>query len=80
LKIKDQEYKQLEKQLDLERQKMTPLLKQLDELSALNTQLTMQNADAKRRLISLELVSSVISAVIIDLYQELELILLILVD
>ncbi len=80
MKIKDQEYKQLEKQLDLERQKMTPLLKQLDELSALNTQLTMQNADAKRRLISLELVSSVISAVIIDLYQELELILLILVD
>ncbi len=58
MKIKDQEYKHLEKQLDLERQKITPLLKQLDELSALNTQLTMQNADAKRRLISLELVSS----------------------
>lgn len=46
----------MEKLFEAERHKTNSLIKQLDELNHLNTQLTMQNSDAKRRLVSLELV------------------------
>jgi hypothetical protein len=55
--VKDQEYKQLEKLYEAERHKTLTLLKQIDDLNAANSQLSMQNSDAKRRLISLDLVS-----------------------
>ena len=55
--VKDQEYKQLEKLYEAERHKTMTLLKQIEELNAANSQLTMQNNDSKRRLISLDLVS-----------------------
>ena len=57
LKVRDEEHKQLEKMVDMERQKNSSLISQLDELTSINTQLTMQFSDAKRKLISLELVS-----------------------
>ena len=55
--VKDQEYKQLEKLYEAERHKTLTLLKQIDDLNTANSQLSMQNSDAKRRLISLDLVS-----------------------
>ena len=48
--------KQLEKLIDSERQKTISFIKQIDELNGLNSQITMQNSDFKRRLISLDLV------------------------
>lgn len=57
MKIKEQECKQLEKTIDTERAKTLALVKQLEELNTANTQLTMQNAEYKRRLVSLDLVN-----------------------
>lgn len=57
MRIKEQECKQLEKLLETERNKTCSLIRQIDELNSLNTQLTMQNSDAKRRLVSLDLVT-----------------------
>lgn len=54
--MKEQECKHLEKLLEAERHKTHTLMKQLDEINSINSQLTMQNSDAKRRLVSLELV------------------------
>jgi hypothetical protein len=56
MKIKEQESKQLEKSIESERTKAISLIKQLEELNAINSQLTMQNAEFKRRLVSLDLV------------------------
>ena len=61
LRVRDEEYKQAEKMGDMERQKNSTLISQLDELTSINTQLTMQFSDAKRKLISLELVSYFLS-------------------
>jgi len=56
MKIKEQESRQLEKSIEFERSKAITLIKQLEELNAINSQLAMQNADFKRRLVSLDLV------------------------
>lgn len=56
LRVKEQECKHLEKLLEAERMKTQNLMKQIEDLSNLNSQLSMQNTDAKRRLVSLELV------------------------
>ncbi len=56
MKVREQENKQLEKLMDSERQKTISYIKQVDELNNMNSQLTMQNSDYKRRLISLDLV------------------------
>jgi hypothetical protein len=56
VKVREQENKQLEKLMDSERQKTISYIKQVDELNNMNSQLTMQNSDYKRRLISLDLV------------------------
>jgi hypothetical protein len=56
MKIKEQESKQLEKSIESERTKAISLIKQLEELNAINSQLSMQNAEFKRRLVSLDLV------------------------
>jgi hypothetical protein len=57
MKIKEQDCKQLEKTIDTERNKALMLVKQLEELNNFNSQLTIQNAEYKRRLVSLDLVS-----------------------
>ncbi len=57
MKVREQENKQLEKLIDSEREKTNTFIKQLDELNILNAQLSMQNSDYKRRLISLDLLS-----------------------
>ncbi len=57
MKIKEQDCKQLEKTIDTERNKALMLVKQLEELNNVNSQLTIQNAEYKRRLVSLDLVS-----------------------
>ena len=57
MKIKEQDCKQLEKTIDTERNKALMLVKQLEELNNVNSQLTIQNADYKRRLVSLDLVN-----------------------
>ncbi len=64
--VKDQEYKQLEKLYEAERHKTLTLLKQIDDLNTANSQLSMQNSDAKRRLISLDLVSYFIFSIEIE--------------
>ena len=57
MKIKEQDCKQLEKTIDTERNKALMLVKQLEELNNVNSQLTIQNAEYKRRLVSLDLVN-----------------------
>lgn len=57
IKNKDQECKQLEKLFDTERQKTGNLIKQVDELNSLNTKLSMQNSESKRRQVSVELLT-----------------------
>ena len=57
MKIKEQDCKQLEKTIDTERNKALMLVKQLEELNNFNSQLTIQNAEYKRRLVSLDLVN-----------------------
>jgi hypothetical protein len=66
--VKDQEYKQLEKLYEAERHKTLTLLKQIDDLNTANSQLSMQNSDAKRRLISLDLVSYFIFSIEIEIF------------
>lgn len=56
MRNKDQECRHLEKLLEAERAKTHSLMKQLEELSGANSHLTMQNSDAKRRLVTLDLV------------------------
>lgn len=56
VRIKEQEYRHLEKLLDAERLKTQNLMKQLEEMSSMNSQLSLQNSEAKRRLVTLELV------------------------
>lgn len=56
MRIKEQDCKQLEKTIDTERNKALMLVKQLEELNNVNSQLTIQNAEYKRRLVSLDLV------------------------
>lgn len=57
MKIKEQECRHLEKTIENERLKALNLVKQLEELNTINSQLTMQNSEYKRRLVSLDLVN-----------------------
>ncbi|CAF0705935.1 unnamed protein product [Brachionus calyciflorus] len=57
LKLKEQEFKQMEKLLENERFKTNALIRQVDELKSSNTDLTMQLSDSKRRLVSLDLLT-----------------------
>ena len=57
LKVRDQEVKQLEKLVDSERLKTSAYIKQLDDVNNLQSQSTMQVAELKRKLVSLDLLS-----------------------
>jgi hypothetical protein len=57
MKNRENDCKQLEKLFDAERNKTSSLIKQVDELNSLNTQLSMQSSESKRRLVSVELLT-----------------------
>lgn len=57
LKIKEEEFENLEKLIEIERLKTTKLMNQIDDLNCINIQLNMQNSEAKSRLVTLDLVS-----------------------
>ncbi len=57
LKIKEDEFQNLEKLIEIERLKTVTLVKQIDDLKCINVQLNMQNTEAKSRLVTLDLVS-----------------------
>jgi myosin heavy subunit len=57
IRVRDEERKHVERQCDIERQKAHSLISKLEELTSSNTQLTMQIAEAKRKLVSLELLN-----------------------
>lgn len=57
MRLKDQEYIQLERLLESERKKTSSLIQQVDELKTSNTDLSMQLSDCKRRLVSLDLIT-----------------------
>lgn len=57
MRLKDQEYIQIEKLLESEKRKTSSLLHQIDELKTSNSDLSMQLSDLKRRLVSLDLIT-----------------------
>ncbi len=57
LKLKNEEVKQMEKLVEANQQKTSTLSSQLDEVNMMNSQLALQNTDAKRRIMSIDLVN-----------------------
>lgn len=57
MRLRDQEYAQIEKLLESEKKKTSSLLHQIDELKTFNSDLSMQLSDSKRRLVSLDLIT-----------------------
>lgn len=54
--MKEEEFQNLEKLIEIERLKTTTLVKQINDLNTINIQLNMQNSEAKSRLVTLDLV------------------------
>ena len=54
--MKEEEFQNLEKLIEIERLKTTTLVKQINDLNTINIQLNMQNSEAKSRIVTLDLV------------------------